>query len=117
MVQCMIERKTTPAASDLPERAKELLRGWSGSSIYSHNPEKAGQLAAEFAAIRTEAESAGWKAGVEAMRELAGYVAIHACLVPPDGGAPTEEEREMCAEVARQIYASGMPLNPRREGK
>lgn len=63
------------------------------------------------------AEEKGFRAGVEAMRQLAGYVAIHACLSPPDGGSPTEDEREMCAEVARQIYASGMPLRPTTDGK
>lgn len=36
---------------------------------------------------------------------LAHYIAIHACFPPPDGGSPSEDEREMCAEVARQIYA------------
>jgi hypothetical protein len=58
----------------------------------------------------SDAEETAFQAGVEAMRELAGHVAIHACLTPPDGGSPTDDEREMCAEVARQIYAAGMPL-------
>jgi hypothetical protein len=60
--------------------------------------------------VWSDAEETAFQAGVEAMRELAGYVAIHACLMPPDGGSPTEDEREMCAEVSRQIYAAGMPL-------
>lgn len=55
--------------------------------------------------LYTEAEKEAFKAGMEVMRTLAGYIAIHACLVSPDGGSPTEEEREICAEVARQIYA------------
>jgi hypothetical protein len=60
--------------------------------------------------------TAAHQTGVEAMRELAGYVAIHACLTPPDGGSPTEDEREMCAEVARQIYAATLPLSVRSDG-
>ena len=37
-----------------------------------------------------------------ALREAA-YVAINACLVPPDGGNPTEEERLVCEEAYRRI--------------
>lgn len=37
-----------------------------------------------------------------ALREAA-YVAINACLVPPDGGSPTEEERLVCEEAYRRI--------------
>jgi hypothetical protein len=30
-----------------------------------------------------------------------------ACLVQPDGGSPTEDERRVCEEAARRILASG----------
>ena len=53
-----------------------------------------------------------FQAGATAMRELAAYVAREACLVPPDGGSPSEEEREMCAEAARQIHAVTLPSSP-----
>ena len=39
-----------------------------------------------------------------ALREAA-YVAINACLVPPDGGSPTEAERLVCEEAYRRILA------------
>lgn len=39
-----------------------------------------------------------------ALREAA-YVAFNACLVPPDGGNPTEEERLVCDEASRRILA------------
>lgn len=39
-----------------------------------------------------------------ALREAAG-VAFNACLVPPDGGNPTEEERLVCDEAYRRILA------------
>jgi len=37
--------------------------------------------------------------------ERAAEVALNACLVPPDGGSPTEEERLVCEEAARRIRA------------
>lgn len=42
--------------------------------------------------------------GIEQMRQLAGYIAIHGCLEPPDGGSPTEDEHDLCRRIARQIY-------------
>lgn len=37
--------------------------------------------------------------------EDAAYQAQHACLVPPDGGSPTEEEIAVCDEAAKRIRA------------
>jgi hypothetical protein len=45
----------------------------------------------------------------DAALEEAAVVAENACLVPPDGGAPTDAEREMCEEAARQIRALRRP--------
>ena len=39
-----------------------------------------------------------------ALREAA-RVALNACLVPPDGGTPTEEEATMCQIAAEAILA------------
>lgn len=50
-----------------------------------------------------------YKAGAEAMREAAAMVALNGCLVPPDGGAPTAEEAEMCASIAQQIRSIPVP--------
>ena len=33
----------------------------------------------------------------------AARIAREGCLVPPDGGSPTEEERQMCARIAEDI--------------
>lgn len=43
-----------------------------------------------------------------AMRTRAAWVAFNACLVPPDGGNPSEEERLVCDEACRRIEA--LPL-------
>lgn len=40
----------------------------------------------------------------EALTEAA-YIACNACLVPPDGGNPTEDERLVCDEAYRRILA------------
>lgn len=40
----------------------------------------------------------------EALTEAA-YIARNACLVPPDGGNPTEYERLVCDEASRRILA------------
>lgn len=38
-----------------------------------------------------------------AILEEAARVAENGCLVPPDGGSPTEDEREMCESIAARI--------------
>ena len=38
----------------------------------------------------------------DALRQAA-YMARHACLVPPDGGSPSEAEAELCDEAERRI--------------
>ena len=66
---------------------------------------------------RLEADrGAAWKAGAEAMREAAASVASNACLVPPDGGNPTEEERLVCEEAWRRIRALPLPGQPKEGG-
>lgn len=37
--------------------------------------------------------------------EAAAYVARNACLVPPDGGSPTQAEADVCDEAYRRIRA------------
>jgi hypothetical protein len=41
--------------------------------------------------------------GRSAILEEAARIAENGCLVPPDGGSPTEDEREMCESIATQI--------------
>jgi hypothetical protein len=40
----------------------------------------------------------------ETIRQCA-EIACNACLVPPDGGSPTEEERLICEAASRNILA------------
>lgn len=44
------------------------------------------------------------KARETALREAAS-IAFNACLVPPDGGNPTEAERLVCEEAGNRILA------------
>ena len=62
--------------------------------------EQAAALEAEVARLRG--------AAVRAVKQAA-YYARHACLVPPDGGAPTPEEAALCDEASRRIL---MMLEP-----
>jgi hypothetical protein len=43
--------------------------------------------------------------GAAIMRERAAKVAANGCLAPPDGGSPTNAEREMCDAIAAVIRA------------
>lgn len=47
-----------------------------------------------------------------AMRTRAAWVAFNACLVPPDGGSPSEEERLVCDEACRRIEAIPLTATP-----
>ena len=38
------------------------------------------------------------------------HIARNGCLVPPDGGSPTEAEAELCDEIADRIKARIAPL-------
>lgn len=54
---------------------------------------------------------------IMAERERCAYLARNACLVPPDGGSPTEAEAAVCDEAARRIMGnfSGHP-QPSKKG-
>ena len=45
------------------------------------------------------------EASLDIALKAAADVARNACLVPPDGGAPTETESEMCDRAASAIIA------------
>lgn len=53
--------------------------------------------------IHTSDLSLAIKKAVEAEREACAKIAEHWCLVPPDGGSPTEAEKEMCDGIAKEI--------------
>jgi hypothetical protein len=40
-------------------------------------------------------------------RDACAEIAFNGCLVPPDGGSPTEAERLMCEDIANAIRARG----------
>lgn len=58
------------------------------------------EAAAEIVRLREKLKTARADALTYAAR-----IARDCCLVPPDGGAPTEAEREMCSHVADVILA------------
>ena len=45
------------------------------------------------------------EAALDIALKAAAEIARNACLVPPDGGAPTETESEMCDRAAAAILA------------
>jgi Lar family restriction alleviation protein len=47
----------------------------------------------------------------QSILEEAAKVAERGCLVPPDGGSPTEAEREMCEAIAAAIRSLSQPEN------
>jgi hypothetical protein len=40
---------------------------------------------------------------IDATVEACAKIAENGCLVPPDGGSPTEDERLMCLQIAAAI--------------
>ncbi len=49
------------------------------------------------------------EAAVEAEREACAKIAADGCLVPPDGGSPTDDEIRMCDNIAAAIRARKEP--------
>jgi hypothetical protein len=48
-----------------------------------------------------------WILSAQHEREACAEIAFNGCLVPPDGGSPTEAERLMCEDIANAIRARG----------
>jgi hypothetical protein len=69
-----------------------------------HYAYKLGEAEQEIKQLRE-----GLRAAVLAEREACAQVAENACLVPPDGGSPTEAEAEMCRNAAQFIRARSNP--------
>ena len=61
----------------------------------------------------TRAEARG---RAEGLREAA-RIAAEACLVPPDGGSPTEDEHNVCQEAKRRILARAAALDAAEKGE
>lgn len=83
--------------------ADKALADWSPAFTYD-----AGQhmrLTAEsYRMLRCGIEAAIAQA-VLAERHACAVIAANACLVPPDGGSPTEDERIVCERAADFIIA------------
>jgi hypothetical protein len=60
---------------------------------------------AAMAEARTMDEKDAEIAKLRAALTKAVEIAREGCLVPPDGGSPTEEAREMCERIAERIAA------------
>lgn len=85
--------------------AINLLAGKITEDIKADEALKFTQAALNLA--HTEATIENTKAGYADMRSVFAQIARNACLVPPDGGAPTAEERELCDLIAQLIMAYG----------
>ena len=90
--------------------AKELLLSWmqtrpGGVHQSSIAATEFHRLVRMLAFNVQEAVTAARREGAEEMRECAAMLAEMGCLVPPDGGSPTESEREMCDRIAAAIRA------------
>ena len=84
----------TPADLKVGEQIVRELHGLNGYDAWAEHVAKA------IAAAR---ESFDIIAVRNAALEEAAKIAETGCLVPPDGGSPTEEEREMCENIASAI--------------
>jgi hypothetical protein len=94
----------------------ELDRWLAGEKPYDHYADRVMVRRArdEIVALRAIADlavSGGFGAVVKQaraeQREWDARIAENACLVPPDGGLPTEEERLMCEYAAAAIRNQG----------
>ena len=85
----------------------ETMYGWTTSDQIdewrneSDNTSDNGDLLVYFEYIRADVAA---DMVATALREAA-RVALNACLVPPDGGSPTENEAAVCAAASRYILA------------
>jgi hypothetical protein len=66
------------------------------------------ELEAENHSLRQQLEAYQAAAPIDNVREAlekAATIALNGCLVPPDGGSPTENEIAMCDDIAKSIRA------------
>ena len=76
-----------------------VIVDWPGWRFWVKRRTEYTQVATEF--IRADVAA---NMVATALREAA-RVALNACLVPPDGGSPTENEAAVCAAASRYILA------------
>jgi hypothetical protein len=102
------------AAADLEKGAKELFEsgrrhGWwavacpSVSSYDELDPVGREEFNDIVERIIVAAHQPAAGAEREAILEEAAIIAENGCLVDPDGGSPTEQEYELCQEIASRI--------------
>lgn len=105
---CSCEKTTPPTTEGPGERA--ALQEWDRLSLVVESAVRNADVfnhAAVVAAIKATRAALLSSPRVEEVRrealEEAALVAERGCLVPPDGGSPTEAEREMCEAIAASI--------------
>ncbi len=84
------------AALDCPDYYRPDIQDRDGALI--------NRLTDALSAALDRAEAAASAARDAAFRKAAA-IARDGCLAPPDGGSPSDEEREFCEEIARRIIA------------
>ena len=110
------ERERDEALADaarLREKLHRLLECYEELAGFDDEYEAAAApLATPAADHLAAALDAAYRAGEERMRERAASVAQNACLVPPDGGSPSDEEIAVANDAAAAIAA----LKPEGQG-
>ena len=86
----LIQKLRDVAAATVPNDAAQIT--WDAA-------DRIAELEAQLAAAAPDPIGAEW------MRQQAASVAANACLVPPDGGNPTEAERIVCDVAHNYILA------------
>jgi len=81
-----------PPTQGAEERARDIFEQWT-QSVSSDPAHYIGMIATALRQAHAEEN------------EAAAAIAIDGCLVPPDGGSPTEDERLMCENIATAIRA------------
>jgi len=87
--------------------SSKALAGWSPTFDYDAG-HRLGLTAECYRMLRKGIDAAIAEA-VLAERHACAEAAANACLVPPDGGSPTEAERLLCQEAAERIMARSIP--------
>lgn len=97
-------------AAPKPEAAEQnppvgrflLLRHFDGSENYSQVRDN---VLGAFPLYRQPPSANAAQYELNRKLDAAAWIALNACLVPPDGGSPTPEEVALCEYAAREIRA------------
>ena len=107
-IRTMIESHERDGCANTAAAMRELL-----DAIAALEAENASVMATNDALAQENRDKGLRIEALEGALREAANIAENACLVPPDGGEPTEAERLMCEDAARRIRA----LDPQRRPK